>query len=167
MRHWPSACHCCLLQSKHGRKIHHHRAPAQNNVTSNPKTNKNYYEYKETVDEAEVAATPQQDDHSGTATSNSSSLGDVQNSQELKICTKYAKVVLGATVRWQRRIKQKVKEGGSNVGGKRDDEEEDKAKHVTRKLSCTRCLEPHDTCRMQLRTTGGYRDITLQSLWET
>ena len=87
-------------------------------VGSNPKRMKTYYEYKKAVDEAEAAATPQQDDHSGTATTNSSSPSDVPNSQGLKIRIKHAKVALGAAVRWQRRRKQEAKEGGNKVGEK-------------------------------------------------
>ena len=87
--------------------------------------------------------------------------------EEEKILIKYARIGLGAMVKWTRKIgrtsSSPMEEGeGRQPDGSQSKDQQREAGYSLM-LSCSRCGESQETKRMQLRTPQGYRAIHCRS----
>ena len=74
-----------------------------------------------------------------------------------KILLKYARVAVGAAVKWKRVKSSKHEEDPEDQA--QQDIEEQKPRYTSRKLRCTRCQATQETRRIQLRTIDGFMAI--------
>ena len=76
--------------------------------------------------------------------------------QGSKIIIRIARVAVGASVRWQRKLTQKRSSGNRNKESNCTSEE---AQYHTRMIACTKCGVLQETKTMQLKNSAGFRAI--------
>ena len=95
-----------------------------------------------------------------------------EQASDERMLTKYARVAMGATVKWVRAIASTVDEDCDQQEGRQEAQEgrdkcELRVTGYSRMLSCLRCNEPQETKRMQLRTTLGVQSNPLWGVQNT
>ena len=78
-------------------------------------------------------------------------------SQGNKILFRIARIAIGATVKWDRKVRE-LKDNEIQAG-KENDGSRDKVKYVSRLLACTRCGSLQETRGKQLKVDVGFRAI--------